>query len=361
MNDVTELKQYVEVHARGQRVQGFRDVLDRIESDDGDGPGSWVAEWSRAAERLAELGKPLEASRHFALARFPFVDGPGRAHALERCAQTLEQWQRERAPELERLDVELPGGRVRCWTTGLSAKERRPLLLVMGGIVTVKEQWVPALVRIRKLGMAAVVTEMPGVGENTLPYGVKSWRMLSGVLDAVGDRADVRRTYAMALSFSGHLALRCALEDDRIRGVVTVGAPVHDFFTDEPWQEGVPRVTRSTLAHLTGGTERHVLRDMADFAIDDEQLASLAVPLHYVASRRDEIIPAGDTRRIARHVRALTLLEHDDVHGSPRHTAETQLWCVRALLRMDQPRGPRAAALDLMWRGARARRRLRSR
>ncbi|MFF1714430.1 alpha/beta hydrolase [Streptomyces sp. NPDC058268] len=358
MNDVAELKQYVEVHARGQRIQGFPDVLGRIESDEGDGPGTWVAEWSRAAERLAEQGKALEASRHFALARFPFVDGPGRGHAQERCAQTLEQWQREQAPELERLDLELPGGRVRCWTTGLSATERRPLLLIMGGIVTVKEQWVPALVRMRRLGMAAVVTEMPGVGENTLPYDAKSWRMLSGILDAVGDRSDTDRTYAMALSFSGHMALRCALEDRRIRGVITVGAPVHDFFTDRLWQADVPHITTATLAHLTGGTAPQVLSDMADFALSDDQLASLDAPVHYVASRQDEIIPVGETHRLERHVRRLRLLEHDDVHGAPRHTAETQLWCVRSLLRMDQPRSPRTAALDLMWRAARTRRRL---
>ncbi|MGW8700270.1 alpha/beta hydrolase [Streptomyces eurythermus] len=358
MHDVVELKRYVEVHARGQRIQGYRDILGRIGSDEGDGPGTWVAEWSRAGEDLAREGRPLEASRHFAMARFPYVDGPGRHRALECCAQTLEEWQRERAPELERLDVVLPGGRVRCWSTGLSTTRRLPLVLIMGGIVTVKEQWVPALVRLRRLGLAAVVTEMPGVGENTLPYDAKSWRMLSGILDTVADRARVERTYAMALSFSGHMALRCALDDARLRGVVTVGAPVHDFFTDARWQARVPRITVDTLARLTDGTPRHVLGDMADFALGDEQLAALEIPVHYTASLRDEIIPGSETRRLRDHVRALTLLEHDDVHGAPRHTAETQLWCVRSLLRMEQPRGPRAAVLDLMWRAARARRRL---
>jgi hypothetical protein len=42
------------------------------------------------------------------------------------------------APHAERLDVEPPGGRVRCWATGLSATERRPLLLVTGGIVNTR-------------------------------------------------------------------------------------------------------------------------------------------------------------------------------------------------------------------------------
>ncbi|GGW70353.1 hypothetical protein GCM10010503_54460 [Streptomyces lucensis JCM 4490] len=358
MNDVAELKRYVEVHARGQRVEGYRDVLARIVSDDGDGPGTWVAEWSRAGEGFAEQGRWLEASRHFAMARFPFVDGPGRRRAAKRCVRTLEQWRRHKAPGLERLDVELPGGTVRCWSAGLSTARPLPLLLITGGIVTVKEQWVPALLRFRRLGVAAVVTEMPGVGENTLPYDVKSPSMLSGIMDAVGDRARTDRTYAMALSFSGHMAMRCALDDPRVRGVITVGAPVHDFFTDARWQARVPRITVDTLAHLTGSAPGRVLGDMADFALGDDQLAALDIPVHYAASLRDEIVPTGETRRLRDHVRRLDLLEHDDVHGAPSHTAETQLWCVRSLLRMEQPRGPRAALLDVMWRAARARRRL---
>ncbi|MCL3998807.1 alpha/beta hydrolase [Streptomyces lavenduligriseus] len=300
MNDVVELKRYVEVHARGQRIQGYRDILARIGSDEGDGPGTWVAEWSQAGEDLARAGRPLEASRHFAMARFPYVDGPGRHRALERCAQTLEEWQRERAPELERLDIVLPGGRVRCWSTGLSTTRRLPLVLIMGGIVTVKEQWVPALVRLRRLGLAAVVTEMPGVGENTLPYDAKSWHMLSGILDTVADRALVERTYAMALSFSGHMALRCALDDARLRGVVTVGAPVHDFFTDTRWQARVPRITMDTLARLTDGTPRHALGDMAD----SPSATSSSQPWRYPCTTR----PASVTRssRAAKHAGCAT-------------------------------------------------------
>lgn len=357
MNDVDELKRFAEVHARGQRIRGYADVLARIRTDDRAMPGSWVREWSREAELLQRRDRPLDACRHYTMARFPYVDGPARQYAHERCVSAFDRW-RQTHPDIQRLDVDVQGSRIRCWAADLSTTDRRPVLLVMGGIVTIKEQWAPLLAGVRRLGMAGVVTEMPGVGENTLPYDTKSWRMLSAVLDAIADRADAAHTYAMAMSFSGHMALRCALDDHRIRGVITTGAPISDFFTDADWQRQIPRVTVDTLADLMGTAPADVAGGLADWALTDRQLAELEIPVSYMACRQDEIIPAGEPRRLAAHVRQLHVLEYDDVHGAPRHVAETQLWALASLLRMRGVRNPQSAVVGLLWRTRRARSRL---
>lgn len=218
------------LHARAQGLEPerCRDVLGRITTAWGDGPGSWGRVWSEEGEALAGRGRHLDAVRHFALGRFPYVDGEDRARAQRGCVEAFGTWRRTGSARgsVERLELDVPGGRVVCWAAGLSASARRPLLVVLGGIVSVKEQWAPVLARAGALGLAVVVTEMPGVGENTLPYRSDSPRMLSAVLDAVSGRADTARTSVIALSFGGHLALRCALSDERIRGVATVGAPL---------------------------------------------------------------------------------------------------------------------------------------
>ncbi|MFE9107776.1 alpha/beta hydrolase [Actinomadura geliboluensis] len=352
MNDVAELKRFAVVHARSGNLPGHREVLARIETDDGDAPRSWVGEWSAAAERLGAEGRVMDACRAYAMARFPYVDGPARQRALERCTAAFEQ---ARPSGVERLDVETAGGLVRCWTAGLSADRPRPVLLIMGGIVTVKEQWAPVLARVGRLGMAGIVTEMPGTGENTLRYDAKSPRMLSAVLDAVAGRADASRAYAMTLSFSGHMALRAALDDSRIRGVITTGAPVREFFTDTAWRPRVPRITMDTLAHMAGVPADELGGELAAFALSDAELAELAVPVRYVASSRDEIIPPAEAARLPSRVRDLRMLVHDDVHGSPAHTVETQLWCLRELVRMSGAGLPQRAVFDLLWRAARLR------
>ncbi|MGP4028927.1 2-oxo acid dehydrogenase subunit E2 [Actinomadura sp. 3N407] len=352
-NDVGELKQFVLAHTRGQKVVHHEEVLARIRTDS-DGEGSWTAEWSRSAEELERDGRLLDACRHHSMARFPFVDGPARRKAQEETVRTFDAWRRQ-DKDIERLEIDLPTGRVAAWATGLSDGARRPVMVVSGGIVTVKEAWAPTLAAVRRLGMAGIVTEMPGVGENTLPYDGDSWKMLSHLLDHVSDRADTANSYALALSFSGHTALRCALEDGRIRAVLTAGAPVHGFFTDRAWQAGLPRLTVETLAHLMGEKPEAALDRLREWALRPDQLRALNVPVRYVACERDEIIPSSDIALLREHVRDVEFLIHDDVHGAPAHAAETQLWLVRSLLQARGGKASAALAIGLLYRLARLR------
>ena len=355
-NDVAELEQYAIVHARGQRIKGYQDVLDRIHSDDDDAKGSWAGEWGRAGELLEWQGRDLDAARYYAMARFPYVNGAARQEAADRGVAAIDRW-RAGSGDIEPLEVLLKDGMVRCWTSGLSPSGRKPLLIVMGGIVTIKEQWAPMLAAVRRLGMAGLVTEMPGIGENTLRYRPESWQMLSGLLDAVADQADVTQTYAMTMSFSGHMAMRCALDDDRIKGIITVGAPVSNFFTNAAWQRQLPRITVDTLAHMIGVSSDRVVGGLGEWALSPEQLDALNVPVFYTASSRDEIIPASDVHLLRQHVRDIRLVTHDDVHGSPRYVAETQLWSAASLLNARGVRNLQSALIGLLLRGQRFRNR----
>ncbi|MGN2638363.1 alpha/beta hydrolase [Nocardia takedensis] len=342
MNQIAELKEFAVVHARAQGIAEYRAILDRI-THDGDGPGSWVGEWTAAADEFASRGEVLDAVRRYNLARFPYVDGPARQRAAELCARTFTGWARERG--LTRVDVELPGGLVRCWADGLSTTGPRPLVLVSGGIVSIKEHWAPTLGLLRRFGLAGVVMELPGAGENTLRYDEDSWRMIPAILDRLADRADVRRSYALALSFSGHLALRAATEDPRLRGIVTVGAPIDGFFTDRDWQSKLPAVTVATLAHQAAVPVADLPDTLASWALSAERLRGLDIPIAYVASARDEIIPRSDPESLAESVRDTALLWHDDVHGAPGHVRHTQLWSALSLLDMVGGRLPQRALL----------------
>ncbi|QFZ19217.1 alpha/beta hydrolase [Saccharothrix syringae] len=331
MNDVEELKRYVAAHAESLAIppEDYRAVLDRV-THDGVGPGSWVYEWSRRAEELEAEGELLAAAQRYNFARFPFVDGNARLDALENSVRVTDEW-RVTVPGIERLDLPLLGGEVGFWTHGLSTSDPKPLLLISGGIVSTKEQWAPVLLAGARLGFAAVVTELPGVGENTLRYNAESWRLIPAILDALADRADVTRTAALALSFSGHAALRAAVEDRRIRTVATAGAPIRHTFADADWVSGLPKVTADTLAHLVGVPPGALPSVLPTWALSADHLRALDIPVRYVASLRDEIIAPGDLALLREHVRDLDVLAHDDVHGAPRHAARTREWLIDAV------------------------------
>lgn len=359
MNDVAELKQFVTVHARAQRIprRVYQQLLDRIHNDDDGSPGSWAVEWSRAGAEAERRGELLHACQFYNMARYPYVDGSARRQAAHSLVGAFGQWA-ARQPDLESLDVAVGGQRVRCWASGLSVSAPRPLGIISGGIVSTKEQWASLLRPARRLGMAGIVMELPGVGENPLRYDIDSWQMLSTILDTVKDRADVSQTYMLAMSFSGHLAFRCALEDPRIKGVVTAGAPVAKFFTDRAWLSKVPRITRDTLAHLTQVNAPADIDHMAAWALTAGQLSALDIPICYMASRHDEIIPNSETRFLLENLPQLRLIENDDVHGSPRHITETRLWCALSMQRIRGISNAQTAALSALLSLVRAARRL---
>ncbi|PPK66164.1 alpha/beta hydrolase [Actinokineospora auranticolor] len=356
MNDLAELKRYVVAHGRAQNLPPahLARLLGGIEREP-----SWAGAWVAAGERLEAAGDLLAACGHYNLGRFPFVDGESRREALRRCVAAFDRW-RARVPGIEPLELRLPGGRVRAWTTGLDRDARKPLLVVTGGIVSVKEQWAPVLLELAAHGMAGLVTELPGVGENTLRYDREAWTLYPALLDAVRDRADTDDAHLLALSFSGHAALRAAARDPRIRTVLTAGAPVRDFFTDRTWQRQVPKVTVDTLAHLTGTTPDTVFDHLSDWALLPGELAAVDAGIGYVASARDEIIPRGEVRHLRAHARRVRVTTHDDVHGSPNHFAETRLWILLSLMRSrgtwGRERVALAARLALRRLGNRARR-----
>jgi esterase FrsA len=342
MNDLDELKRFVVAHAISQNLPAdhYAAVLDRITTDTVDEPGSWPHEWIRAGLEREAAGEHLGAAQYYNLGRFPFVDGPGRKRALDLCLASFEVW-RSAADGVEVETVQVDGVPVRILTAGLSADAPRPLLIMTGGIVSPKEQWGAVLPQLAATGLAGVVADLPGVGESPLRYHRESWRLFPAILDALTGRAKVEETYLLALSFSGHTAIEAALRDSRIRGIVGNGPPIREFFRDAVWQKDVPKVTTDTLASLVGTSPADVYHQVRDWALTEEWLRSLDIPLAVVTARRDEIIPPADAALLRSTVARLEIVEHDDVHGAPSHLAETRAWSLLAVQRM-RPDAPAA-------------------
>ncbi|WP_175483108.1 alpha/beta fold hydrolase [Actinokineospora iranica] len=322
-----------------------------------DGPGSWSVAWTSAGDAALAEGDPLGACRRYNLARFPYPDTEGQRAAAAKCVAAFDQW-RAGQPGIERRNLRVLGETVPVWASGLDTTARKPLLLIMGGIVSVKEQWAQFLVAARRLGMAVVVAEMPGVGENPLRYQPDSHLMLADLADAVAELTPYEGVHTVAFSFGGTMALHWAARDPRVRSVLTVGAPVREFFTDSDWWETVPETTKRTLAHVTGLPRAALPDALAGFALTDEELARVDIPVGYVVSGRDEIVPAADSALLAAALPRFSRVEFDDVHGSPAHLTDTKLWIIRSLLSRRPGKGVPTAVLGAALRLRAARRAL---
>lgn len=346
MEYLEELKDLIGLHIRTQDPGGGRltGVLSRIVQEDGGGAGGWVSEWVAEGRNLEQAGARLEAVQCYNFARFPFVDGRLRAEAHRLGLEAFGRWVVEAGRGISRLEAVWNGHLIPFWFS--SAGEGRPLLIVLGGIVSPKEQWHQFLLAGRRLGCNVITAEFPGVGENTAPYGPGSHGFLAALIERVSGMADTDETLVVGMSFGGHLAMRLAAGDSRIRGITALGAPIHRFFRDRDWLARVPATTRKTLAHVMRVPADGLPEALAPLALDPAEVRRLDIPLHYVRSLRDEIVPPGEAAFLREHARNLEMVEFDDVHGSPNHMPEIRRYIPLSVLR--QKRKPAAVPVIIL-------------
>ncbi|MDA8190554.1 alpha/beta hydrolase [Acidiferrobacter thiooxydans] len=347
MRYLDELKDLVHLHSRAQAIDRrlTAAVLAAIESAEHDGAGSWTQAWSEVGEAAWREQRWLDAVKMFNLARFPFVQREGQRRAHHACVASFAAWVHQTRQRVETLTI--AGGAFKAYAAGLD--HDWPMLIVTGGIVSIKEQWHRFLQLAERLRLCVVVAEMPGVGENTLCYHPSAHAMYGAILDTLVQRANTAHCHLLALSFSGHLALLHASVDQRIIGVTTVGAPVVRFFRDEAWFAQVPEVTKRTLAHLTRYTPETLFEEMRNWALPDD-LPPITVPVYYLQSKWDEIIPEGEVAALGWLASDLRSYRLPDVHGSPNHLGLMSLWIVSTILATDPRQRIKAGLVKLAWR-----------
>lgn len=318
MYSIHELKHLIELHIAAQNVpfEVFAPALAAIDHDGEPGSGDWATEWSLLGQELLADGKPEAALQAFNFGRFPFIDGEARRDAHQRCVSLFQSWILAKRPGIQRQMVSFAGNEFPVYVSGKPGP-KRPLLLVIGGIVSIKEQWYRSLLDGTKLGFAVCVAEFPGVGENPLSYTPENAAYIGAIVDALcGEDRDVS-VYCVAISFSGHLALLHASSDPRIRGLILSGTPAHTFFRCPDWWLQVPATTLATLSHLTGEPLPDLAQRMQRYALSIAQLSSIAIPVRHITAQRDEIVPAADAAFLLQHLPQAEELRLDDIHGAP--------------------------------------------
>lgn len=330
-----EARGFVKLHAKhmGFDERCIAKLFDRITTLKGEGPSSWVSVFSAEALDARVSGKPIKAANLFNLARFPVANSPAKVNAQRAAAQVFGE-HIERIGKGERRLVDIDGHQVPVlFRAGRSPKAG--LLILMGGIVSLKEQWGAFLNLGHKLGCAVVIADFAGVGCNSLPYNRSASRIYGAIMDSVADVCDVCQTMVIAPSFGGHLAMLHASVDQRIRQIITIGAPIQAFFerAAERDVDDIPLVTRIALAHAMGIDVQDLPEHLPALSIQPEELIRLQTPVLYIAAERDEIIPAAEWQKVAPRAPHFRLHSFDDVHGAPNNMHTMRLIILAMLLR----------------------------
>lgn len=290
----------------------------------------WLDAWTGTAQahialadHAREQGNPRSAgeayvraavSYHFS--KFVWVLDPERNRANTLAAvRALYAAHALLDPTAERIEAPAAGGRVVANLRRPAVSEPVPLVVLIPGLDSTKEEFFHWESVFLDRGMATLSLDGPGQGETGFALDIRPDYELavSAILDAVGGRPelDAGRIGAVGVSLGGHYVVRAAAFEPRIRALAGISGP-YDLAAD--W-ETMPALTRETIAHHTGAAGEADARRRAH-ELNLEGVASrIEQPCLVVTGKLDRVITWEQTKRIADAVpRAEWVLYEEGTH-----------------------------------------------
>jgi dienelactone hydrolase len=275
----------------------------------------WLGAWTATAEvhrALAQAARAhgyarsageayLRAAVCFHFAKFVWVLEPERNRAATLAAvAALREAHALLDPTAERLETPLHGASVVANLRRPSiAGPPAPLVVLIPGLDSTKEEFFHWETVFLSRGMATVSIDGPGQGETGFALDIRpDYEVaVAAILDALAERSDVdlERVGAVGVSLGGHYVVRAAAFESRLRAVAGISGP---FDAGAQW-ETMPGLTREAFIHHTGAASPQEGRARAGALHLDGVAELVKQPCLVITGRQDRVIPWQQTKRIA--------------------------------------------------------------
>ena len=204
----------------------------------------WVPVWraagrrhEEAGDRLASAGKHdrargayLQAKTYYAIGRFPGEITPVKAQISAACARAYRKACEHLDPPMEVVEVKCEGRAIHAHFRSPRARAPVAGVLIMCGADVFKEDRGWAAEMALDNGLAALVMDGPGTGENPFPWdpaSVKAWKAAVDYL-AARPEVDAARIGAFGISRGGYSVMQLAgTHPESVRAVVAIAG--HPF------------------------------------------------------------------------------------------------------------------------------------
>ena len=219
--------------------------------------------------------------------------------AAERSVAALREAHRLLDPAAERVEVPFEGGMMVGTLRRPPGARRPPLVLLVPGLDSTKEEFFTWEDVFLDRGMATLSLDGPGQGETgyhthlRADYEVGPIAMLDHL--AGRDDLDVERVGAAGVSLGGYYAPRTAAFEPRVKAVCAIGGS-HTF--GEFWDD-LPALTRETFVHHSGAGNAEEGRAIASSLTLTGVLPKVTQPLLVIFGKQDRLIPFQQAERVA--------------------------------------------------------------
>lgn len=354
INRLDEQKHLIKVHMMTQGIPRAlgETILGKIENPDGANEGSWVMEFSRVAEKIGMDGERerndgryriaqrlfFQAATLYSLACFPFPRISKQQEALSHSIKYFSKGAALVSPAIRSITVPLEKGKgINIYLAIPEVKEKIPVILASGGIVSHKEQWHKLLHIFPHIGFAICVMDGPGVGESPYFFRNGAEKLYRQVITFLSSQpqVDPSKIIILGISFGGYWAVKTAALDERIKGVIAIAAPIHHFFVDTNWWNQLPITTKETFKFVTGLDNEDMLKqELKKMSLEYlELLKAVNIPVIYFGSTNDSICPIEDAYLVRERIKASVTKIYNDEHALPHYLSEVWLFSIQWLSR----------------------------
>lgn len=281
----------------------------------------WLPAWNEKAreyEGLAEAGE-RRGSRHSAaeawrraamcwhFGKFNWFENIEKSeHAQRRLNACYDRALWSLKPPGEKIWIPYGGNRMAAILRRPLGVQRPPVVLLLGGLDSVKEELQGMAEYFLERGMATLAVDGPGQGETGLHLKIEPEfdKPVRAVIDFLArtDGLDGSRVGLYGQSLGGHYAVRAAAFEPRAKAVVESAGP---YAVAGHWED-LPSMTRTGYQYRIGAkTPEEALKrvrklDLTGFA---ERVTCPLLVLHGTA---DEVVPFSEGERIAAEAKQAT-------------------------------------------------------
>jgi 2,6-dihydroxypseudooxynicotine hydrolase len=286
----------------------------------------WLAAWCAAADvhrglavQARDAGRQLSAGEAFLraavtyhFAKFVWVLDPEQnRRATEAAVGAMYDGLAIVDPGAERIEARLDGGTV-VGNLRRPGSERAPLVILIPGLDSTKEEfhrWESVFLR---RGMATLSLDGPGQGETAFAMSIRpDYEVaVAAALDALAglDGLDLERVGAAGVSLGGYYVVRSAAFEPRLKAVAGVSGP---YDMGARW-DTMPSLTRETFTHHSGAADEAEARERAGALSLAGVAERVRQPCLVVTGKLDRIVPWEQTKRIADEVPGSEWVLYDD-------------------------------------------------
>jgi dienelactone hydrolase len=285
---------------------------------------AWCENGDMHASLAADAGSRLSAGEAWAratvayhFAKFVWVVDPERSRAAaDQAVAAMARVHEHLDPGAERVELPLDGGRVVGNLRRPPGEGQPPLVLLVPGLDSTKEEFFKLESVFLDRGMATLSMDGPGQGESgyDLPIRPDYDVAVTAVLDAIAGRSDVdlERVGLLGVSLGGYYAPRVLAFEPRVKAGVGLSGPYRfsDIWDTVPPQTRETFVAKSFASDDEEGRAKAAELDLGGVAERIEQ------PYLAVTGKLDRLIPWEQTERAAREApNGVFLLHEDGNHG----------------------------------------------